>query len=147
MPKITITVELSTIPELDAFNRGMQSVFGQGLHEVAAMPAPTKAPAPAATASPTAAPTAAPTPAPTAAPTAAPATAAPAAGTGAIVLNLDPATPYEKTGLGALVAKAVQTKGRQPVIDVLAKFGAAKAGDVKPTDRAAFADQLQALTA
>lgn len=142
MPKFTVTVELASLEELDKFHGAMRIAFG-------GPPTPLPADKPKADPKPetpkaTAAPTAAPTPAPTPAPTAAPAAAGPAPDADGLVL--DAGTPYEKSGLPALVTKAVAAD-RAGVIALLAKFGAKRGGEVKPEDWVAFAEGLKAIVA
>ena len=144
MPKFTVTVELASIEELDKFHSAMRIAFGG---PPTPMPDRAKPETPKATAAPTPAPTSAPAPettaAPTPAPTAAPA-AAPAADADGLVLAAG--TPYEKSGLPALVTKAVAAD-RAGVIALLAKFGAKRGGEVKPEDWAAFAEGVKAIVA
>lgn len=135
MPKFTVTVELASIEELDKFHGAMRIAFGGP-----PTPMPADKPTPAATAAPTPAPTSA----PTAAPTAAPAAAGPAPDADGLVL--DAGTPYEKSGLPALVTKAV-ANDRAAVIALLAKHGAKRGGEVKPEEWAAFAGDLKAIVA
>lgn len=149
MPKFTITVECSSIEELDKFHGAMRIAFGgpptpmpdrakpdpkpeTPKATAAPTPAPTSAPAPEATAAPTPAPTAAPTPAPAAA--------------DADGLVLAAGTPYEKSGLPALLTKAA-AGDRAGVIALLAKFGAKRGGEVKPEDWPALAEGLKAIVA
>lgn len=141
MPKFIVTVECSSIEELDKFHAAMRIAFGGPPTPMPAPTAdkpkvtPTQAPAPAAA-----------TPAPTSAPTAAP-TAAPAAGPAAPDadgLVLEPGTPYEKSGLPALLTKAV-AGDRAGVIALLAKFGAKRGGEVKAEDWPALAEGLKAI--
>lgn len=142
MPKFTVTVECSSIEEFDKFHGAMRIAFGgpptaMPADKPKADPKPTPAPTPAATA--------APTPAPTPAPTAAPAVAAgPTPDADGLVL--DAGTPYEKSGLPALVTKAVAAD-RAGVIALLAKFGAKRGGEVKAEDWVAFAGDLKAIVA
>lgn len=140
MPKFTVTTELSSLEELDKFHAAMRIAFGgpptpMPADKPKADPKPTPAPTPAATA----APTPAPTPAPTAAPAAGPAPDADG-------LVLEPGTPYEKSGLPALVTKAVAAD-RAGVIALLAKFGAKRGGEVKPEDWPTLAEGLKAVVA
>lgn len=138
MPKFTVTVELASLEELDKFHGAMRIAFG-------GPPTPMPAEKPKADPKPeTPKATAAPTPAPTSAPTAAPAAAGPAPDADGLVL--DAGTPYEKSGLPALVTKAVAAD-RAGVIALLAKFGAKRGGEVKPEDWVAFADALKAIVA
>ena len=154
MPKFTVTVECSSIEELDKFHAAMHIAFGG---PPTPMPAPTAdkpkvttaptqapaaatpAPTPAPTPEPTAAPTAAPTPMPTMAPAAAPAPDADG-------LTLAAGTPYEKTGLPGLVTKAA-ANNRAEVIALLAKFGAKRASEVTAENWPALADGLKAIVA
>lgn len=136
MPKFTVTVELASLEELDKFHAAMRSAFGG---PPTPMPAP-KVETPKATTAPTSAPTPAPTPAPTAAPEAAGPTP------DADGLVLDAGTPYEKSGLPALVTKAVAAD-RAAVIALLAKHGAKRGGEVKPEDWVAFAEGVKAIVA
>lgn len=141
MPKFTVTTELASLEELDKFHGAMRIAFGG---PPTAMPAdkpkadlkPTPAPTPAATA--------APTPAPTSAPTAAPAAAGPTPDADGLVL--DAGTPYEKSGLPALVTKAVAAD-RAGVIALLAKHGAKRGGEVPNDSWGQFAEGLKAIVA
>lgn len=144
MPKFTVTVELTSIEDLDKFHGAMRIAFGGPPTAMPERTRPDPKPTPAPTAAPEtpkamAAPTEAPTPAPTAAPTSAPAPA----GDG---LVLTPDTPYEKTGLPAMVTKAV-ANDRAAVIALLAKFGVQRAGMVKPSDWPVLADGLKTILA
>jgi biotin carboxyl carrier protein len=147
LPKFTVTVELASIEELDKFHSAMRIAFGGPPtpmpEKPKADPKPTPAPTPAATAAPTPAPTATPTATPTAAPTPAPAAGPQPDADG---LLLDPGTPYEKSGLPALVTKAVASD-RAGVIALLAKFGAKRGAEVKAGDWVAFAGDLKAIVA
>lgn len=144
MPKFTVTVELTSIEDLDKFHGAMRIAFGGPPTAMPERTRPDPKPTPAPTAAPEtpkamAAPTEAPTPAPTAAPTSAPTPA----GDG---LVLTPDTPYEKTGLPAMVTKAV-ANDRAAVIALLAKFGVQRAGMVKPSDWPVLADGLKTILA
>lgn len=152
MPKFTVTVELTSIEDLDKFHGAMRIAFGgpptampeRTRPDPKPTPAPTAAPeTQKATAAPTPEPTAAPTEAPTPAPTAAPTSSPTPAGDG---LVLTPDTPYEKTGLPAMVTKAV-ANDRAAVIALLAKFGVQRAGMVKPSDWPVLADGLKTILA
>ena len=138
MPKFTVTVELASLEELDKFHGAMRIAFG-GLPTPMPADKPKAEPNWKAHAAEVKA-TAAPTPAPTAAPAA----AGPAPDADGLVL--DAGTPYEKSGLPALVTKAVAAD-RAGVIALLAKFGAKRGGEVKPEDWVAFADALKAIVA
>jgi len=148
LPKFTVTVECSSIEELDKFHAAMRIAFGGPPTPMPERAKPDPKPeTPKATAAPkadaepvyTAPPTAAPTPAPTAAPA-----AAPAADADGLVLAAG--TPYEKSGLPALLTKAV-AGDRAGVIALLAKFGAKRGGEVKAEDWPALAEGLKAIVA
>lgn len=145
MPKFTVTVECSSIEELDKFHAAMRIAFGGPPTPMPERTKPDPKPeTPKATVAPTPAPTSAPAPEPTPAPTAAPAAAGPVPDADGLLL--EPGTPYEKSGLPALLTKAVAAD-RAGVIALLAKFGAKRGGEVKAEDWPALAEGLKTIVA
>lgn len=84
-------------------------------------------------------------------PTASPAPAAPA--TPATESKPQPAAEPEKakpveykdTGIGELIQQMVQSKGKEPVVALLGKYGAKKGGELKPEQFDAFKAEIEGI--
>ena len=84
-------------------------------------------------------------------PTASPAPAAPA--TPATESKPQPAAEPEKakpveykdTGIGELIQQMVQSKGKEPVVALLGKYGAKKGGELKPEQFAEFKAEIEGI--